>query len=155
MVKGEATSISYQKDFEFYLKLLLHPERQRWALEVIEFFNMGVFGTKSSTAQLVDNQTIDASSHVCSWENELLTEIGNNFEPPVFPSRLPSEPPASNPRPLSVATNAQAIPAVLHEPGPAPQPHLQDAALPWIQTQALNLLCLRRWLTRQGLDPGL
>lgn len=83
---------------------------------------MGVFGTKSLTAQLADNQTVDASSHVHSWEDELLTEIGNDFEPPVFPSRLPSEPPASNPRPLSVATNAQAIPAVVHEPGPAPQP---------------------------------
>lgn len=120
-VKGEATGILYQKDFEFYLKLLLHPDRRRWALDVIEFFNLGVFGTKSSAAQSADNPT-GTSSHVCSWEDELLSEIGNDFEPPAFPLRPPSEPPISNPRSLSVATSTQAAAVVVHEPGPAPQP---------------------------------
>jgi hypothetical protein len=120
-VKGEATSIPYPEDFEFYLKLLLHPDRRRWALDVIEFFNLGVFGTKSSAAQSADNPT-GASSHVRSWEDELLSKIGNNFELPAFPSHLPSEPPVSNLRPLSMVTSTQAAAAVVHEPGSAPQP---------------------------------
>ncbi|KAI9572237.1 hypothetical protein HD554DRAFT_2168471 [Boletus coccyginus] len=118
VAKGEATSISYQKDFEFYLKLLLHPERRRWALEVIEYFNVGVFGTKSSVTEVADNLT-GPSSHVHSWEDNLLLEIGNNFDPPMFPSHPPSEPPVSNPGPFAVATNTS---AVIHELGPAPAP---------------------------------
>ncbi|KAG6370445.1 hypothetical protein JVT61DRAFT_12064 [Boletus reticuloceps] len=124
-VKGEATGISYQKDFQFYLKLLLHPERRRWALDVIEFFNIGVFSTKSSAAQSADNAT-SVASHVRSWEDELLSEIGNDFEPPVSPSHPRSEPPVSNPRPLSVAADAQAAAAVVRKPGPAPQPSFPE-----------------------------
>ncbi|KAI9574139.1 hypothetical protein HD554DRAFT_2165641 [Boletus coccyginus] len=116
--KGEATGISYQKDFKFYLKLLLHPERRRWALEVIEYFNISVFGTKSSVTEAADNLT-GPSSHVHSWEDDLLLEIGNNFDPPMFPSHPPSKPPVSNPGPFAVATNTS---AVIHEPGPAPAP---------------------------------
>ncbi|KAF8123036.1 hypothetical protein EV363DRAFT_1455964 [Boletus edulis] len=119
-VKGEATSIPYQKDFKFYLKLLLHPDRRRWALDVIEFFNIGVVGTKPSATQSENNPT-GVSSHVHSWEDELLSEIGNNFEPPTFPSHPPSEPLVSNPRPFSVATDTRAAAAaVVHKPRPAP-----------------------------------
>jgi hypothetical protein len=136
-MKGEATGIPYQKDFEFYLGLLLHPDRRRWALDVIEFFNLGVIGTKSPTAQSADNPT-GASSHVRSWEDELLSEIGNEFGPPTFPSRLPSEPLVSNPRPLSVATNTRAAATVVHEPGPGPDAHQPPLPGPDIAPEPLD-----------------
>ena len=119
-VKGEATSILYQKDFKFYLKLLLHPDRRRWTLEVIDFFNTGVFGTKSPGSQSADNPT-GVPTDIRSWEDELLLEIGNDFEPelPTFRSHPPSEHPISNPGPGSLSGIMNTTSAIVREP-PAP-----------------------------------
>ena len=80
-----------------------------------------MFGTKSSTTLSTDNPT-GVSSYVRSWEDELLSEIGNNLKPPTFPLHPPSKPPLSHPRSFSVAMNNQAAATVVHEPGPTPQP---------------------------------
>lgn len=125
MVKGEATGIQYQNDFELYLKLLLQPEKRRWALEVIDFFNTGVFGSKSQPASQSANDSTGTSSCVRSWEDELLSEIGNDVEPPTSPSFA-----VSNPGLPSAASNVAAEPSALRfqSLGPAfPPPSVNES----------------------------
>jgi hypothetical protein len=84
-IEGTETGIPYQKDYEFYLEVLLKAENKAWALDVLDFFNQGVFGKK---APLSTEPSVPPSDAPRSWENDILAQLGN----PVSSQRAEPEP---------------------------------------------------------------
>ena len=83
---GSETKIPYEEDYDFYLECLL--KCSNWAIETINFFNIGIFGSKkvedTSTALTVP----PAPSH--TWEDDCLDDLDSGEPAAQMPTSTSS-----------------------------------------------------------------
>ena len=108
---GSETKIPYKEDYDFYLERLL--KHSNWAIETINFFNTGIFGSKkvedTSTAPTVP----PAPSH--TWEDDFLDDLDSGEPAAQMPTSTSSPQPITN-----ISAHGQPSPSSRHR-SPIPQ----------------------------------
>lgn len=76
--EGSETKIPYEKDYDFYLERLY--KCSTWAIETMNFFNVGVFG--NSKACEMSSELAVPSAPPRTWEDDFLDNL-DSVGPPV------------------------------------------------------------------------
>ncbi|KIK77351.1 hypothetical protein PAXRUDRAFT_17564 [Paxillus rubicundulus Ve08.2h10] len=71
---GEESSLTYQDNFEYFFELLSNPEKQEWALEVMNFINEGVWNKPHQPSANATPHT-SATAKTPLWESNILAQL--------------------------------------------------------------------------------
>ncbi|KAI6138247.1 hypothetical protein BKA82DRAFT_28232 [Pisolithus tinctorius] len=78
---GEESGFRYQDDFEYFIELLSHPSKREWSLEVMEFFNQGVWNASSNTSANAALGSSNDTSVASTWESDILAQLDGPRQP--------------------------------------------------------------------------
>jgi hypothetical protein len=76
---GSETKIPYENDYDFYLERLY--KCSTWAIEMMNFFNVGVFGNNKA-CEIMSSESMVPSAPPRTWEDDFLNNL-DNAGPPV------------------------------------------------------------------------
>ncbi|KIN95001.1 hypothetical protein M404DRAFT_34567 [Pisolithus tinctorius Marx 270] len=83
---GEESGFRYQDDFEYFIKLLSHPSKREWSLEVMEFFNQGVWNALSNASTNAALGSSNDTSVASTWESDILVQLDGPRQPTPPPN---------------------------------------------------------------------
>ncbi|KIK79411.1 hypothetical protein PAXRUDRAFT_161356 [Paxillus rubicundulus Ve08.2h10] len=114
---GAETGIPYQQDYKLYLEVLLKPENRGWSLDILDFFNQGIF-SKNTTPSTMPVSVPPDIPH--SWEGDIRAQLGN----PVSSQHTEPEPLTT-----TVDTTTNTADTVISTP-PPPPPSISNQRVP-------------------------
>ncbi|KAI5995798.1 hypothetical protein F5J12DRAFT_785566 [Pisolithus orientalis] len=80
MTIGEESGFKYQDNFEYFIELLSHPSKQEWSLEVMEFFNQGIWNTLSIASASAALGSSNDTSVASTWESNILVQLNGPWQ---------------------------------------------------------------------------
>ncbi|KAI5999856.1 hypothetical protein F5J12DRAFT_895098 [Pisolithus orientalis] len=80
MTIGEESGFKYQDDFEYFIELLSHPSKWEWSLEVMEFFNQGIWNTSSIASANAALGSSNDTSVAFTWESNILVQLNGPWQ---------------------------------------------------------------------------